>query len=103
MGSGGHPKMVVVVDDDVDIYDMTKVWWAILTRAQPDRDVLIVPRAAGGQLDPSAPAPFVSSLLGIDATRPFGQPFPEVVRIPGIDRVPDPRSLVHPPTTGDRS
>ena len=103
MGSGGHPKMVVVVDDDVDIYDMTKVWWAILTRAQPDRDVLIVPRAAGGQLDPSAPAPFVSSLLGIDATRPFGQPFPEVVRIPGSDRVPDPRSLVRPPTTGDRS
>jgi 2,5-furandicarboxylate decarboxylase 1 len=99
MGSPGHPKMVVVVDDDVDIYDMAKVWWAILTRCQPDRDLVLVPRAAGGQLDPSAPAPFVSSLLGIDATRPFGEAFPEVVHIPGVENVPDPRTLVHRPVT----
>jgi 4-hydroxy-3-polyprenylbenzoate decarboxylase/2,5-furandicarboxylate decarboxylase 1 len=101
MGSAGHPKLVVVVDDDVDIYDMAKVWWAIVTRAQADRDLIIIDRAAGGQLDPSAPAPFTSALLGIDATRPFGQPFPEVVRIPGADLVPDPRTLLRPrlPTT----
>jgi 2,5-furandicarboxylate decarboxylase 1 len=99
MGSPGHPKMVVVVDDDVDIYDMAKVWWAILTRCQPDRDLVLVPRAAGGQLDPSAPAPFVSSLLGIDATRPFGEEFPEVVHIPGVEDVPDPRTLVRRPVT----
>ena len=35
---------------DVDIYDIAKVWWAILTRCQPDRDVIIVPAAAGGRL-----------------------------------------------------
>ncbi len=90
--------MVVVVDDDIDIYDTAKVWWAILTRAQPADDVLIVPKAAGGQLDPSAPSKFGSSLMGIDATRPFGEPFAEVVRIPGVDDVPDwddnPRSPV---------
>ncbi len=104
MGSAGHPKLVVVVDDDVDIYDMAQVWWAILTRAQPDRDLLLVPRAAGGQLDPSAPAPFVSSLLGIDATRPFGEPFPEVVRIPGVEGIPDPRTLIrHPRGAAPRS
>jgi UbiD family decarboxylase len=89
LGSKAHPKIVIVTDDDVDIRDMAKVWWAISTRCQPSEDVLIVPRAAGGQLDPSAPSPFGSSLLGIDATRPFGRPFPEIVRIPGVDRVPD--------------
>ena len=97
MGSAGHPKIVVVVDDDIDVYDMAKVWWAIVTRFQPDRDLLVVPQAAGGQLDPSAPAPFTSSLLGIDATRPFGKEFPEVVRVPGVDAIPDPRTLVRKP------
>jgi len=92
--SAGHPKIVIVVDDDVDVYDMAKVWWAIATRCQPDRDIVIIDRAAGGQLDPSAPEDFVSSLVGIDATRPFGEPFPEVVRVPGVDRIPDPRSLL---------
>ncbi|MBI4492105.1 MAG: UbiD family decarboxylase [Chloroflexi bacterium] len=89
LGSVVHPKMVVVTDDDVDIHNMTQVWWAILTRCQPAEDVIIVPRAAGGQLDPSAPAPFTNSLMGMDATRPFGKPFPEVVRIPGVEQVPD--------------
>ena len=89
LGSKAHPKIVVVTDDDVDIYDMAKVWWAISTRCQPSEDVIIIPRAAGGQLDPSAPSPFASSLLGMDATRPYGKPFPEVVRIPGVERVPD--------------
>ena len=89
LGSVAHPKVVVVVDDDIDIYDSAKVWWAILTRAQPADDMLIVPKAAGGQLDPSAPSKFGSSLMGIDATRPYGEPFAEVVRIPGVDQVPD--------------
>jgi 4-hydroxy-3-polyprenylbenzoate decarboxylase/2,5-furandicarboxylate decarboxylase 1 len=100
MGSAGHPKIVVVVDDDIDVYDMARVWWAIVTRFQPDRDLLVVPQAAGGQLDPSAPAPFTSSLLGIDATRPFNQPFPEVVRVPGVERIPDPRTRVRRPASG---
>jgi UbiD family decarboxylase len=89
MGSAAHPKMVIVTDDDVDIYDMSKVWWAIVTRCQPAQDVIIIPQAAGGQLDPSAPSAFSSSLMGIDATRSFGKPFPEVVRIPGVEAVPD--------------
>jgi 2,5-furandicarboxylate decarboxylase 1 len=72
-----------------------KVWWAVLTRAQPSDDVLIVPKAAGGQLDPSAPSHFASSLMGVDATRPFGEPFAEVVRVPGVDDVPDWSALLH--------
>lgn len=89
LGSVAHPKLVIVVDDDIDVYDMSKVWWAVLTRSQPSNDLIVIPEAAGGQLDPSAPSHFGSSLLGIDATRPFGQPFADVVRVPGVDAVPD--------------
>jgi UbiD family decarboxylase len=89
LGSVAHPKVVIVVDDDIDVYDMSKVWWAVFTRSQPSTDLIVIPEAAGGQLDPSAPSHFGSSLLGIDATRPFGQPFAEVVRVPGVDAVPD--------------
>jgi 4-hydroxy-3-polyprenylbenzoate decarboxylase/2,5-furandicarboxylate decarboxylase 1 len=95
LGSVGHPKMVIVVDDDIDVYDMTKVWWAVLTRAQPANDFIIIPEAAGGQLDPSAPTQFGSSLLGIDATRPYGRTFPDVVDVPGLDAVPDWTNLLH--------
>src|SRR6266568_1689228 len=95
LGSSGHPKMAIVVDDDIDVYDPVKVWWAVLTRAQPSDDVIIVPKAAGGQLDPSAPSHFASSLMGIDATRPFGEPFAEVVRVPGVEAVPDWGNLLH--------
>jgi 2,5-furandicarboxylate decarboxylase 1 len=100
LGSVGHPKVAIVVDEDIDIYDVVKVWWAVLTRSQPSHDLIVVPQAAGGQLDPSAPSHFASSLLGIDATRPFGEPFAEVVRVPGVDAVPDWQDALHRYTGG---
>jgi hypothetical protein len=33
--------------------------------------------------------------MGIDATRPFGEPFAEVVRVPGVEAVPDWGNLLH--------
>jgi 2,5-furandicarboxylate decarboxylase 1 len=85
-------KIIVVVDDDVDIYDMEKVMWAVATRSRPEEDVVIFPRLSTSGMDPSAfrlegTDSFWNSGLGIDATKPFGQPFPEVVEIPGVDEV----------------
>ena len=57
----------------------------MITRGQPAADVIIVPGVAGGPLDPSAPEKEVISLMGFDATRPFGVPFPEVCTVPGAD------------------
>ena len=85
LGDASRPKYVVVVDDDIDIYDPEQVNWAIATRCQPAEDVIIIPNVAGGPLDPSAPEKEVISVMGIDATRPFGAPFPAVVRVPGTD------------------
>ena len=79
-------KITIVVDDDVDIYDMEKVLWAIATRTQADEDIVIFPRLVATAMDPSVRKFRVGSSLGIDATKPFGQPFPEMVTVPGADQ-----------------
>ncbi len=68
----GHPslKHVVVVDEDIDIYDDRDVEWAIATRFQADRDLVVVPNARGSSLDPSA-TKSLTSKWGIDATKPL--------------------------------
>ncbi len=40
-------KYCVVVDDDVDIHELDDVWWAIATRSQPDKGVIMIPDALG--------------------------------------------------------
>ncbi len=80
-------KITVVVDDDIDITDMEKVWWAITTRTQADEDVIVFPRVVATAMDPSVRKLRVGSSLGIDATVPFGQRFPEIVKVPGADKV----------------
>ncbi len=87
--SARRPKLVVVVDEDINIYDDVKVMWALTTRVQADRDVVIVPAVGSAPLDPSTPEAGLSAVMGIDATRPFGQPYPEVPVVPGVDKVPD--------------
>jgi 2,5-furandicarboxylate decarboxylase 1 len=66
-------KHVVVTDDDIDVFDPTDVEWAIATRVQADRDVIIVPNARSKPLDPSLPPPVggkipTTAKMGIDAT-----------------------------------
>ena len=68
----GHPslKHVVVVDEDIDIYDDREVEWAVATRFQADRDLVVVPNARGSSLDPSATRSLTAK-WGIDATKPL--------------------------------
>lgn len=68
-------KYAVVVDDDIDVYDPDHVEWAIFSRVQADRDVIIIPSARAKPLDPSLPpvkppALPLTAKLGIDATIP---------------------------------
>jgi UbiD family decarboxylase len=65
-----HPslKHVVVVDEDVDIYNSEDVEFAIATRFQADRDLVIVRGARGSSLDPSANEDGTTAKLGLDAT-----------------------------------
>jgi 2,5-furandicarboxylate decarboxylase 1 len=68
----GHPslKKVIIVDQDVDIYDDRQVEWAVATRFQAHRGLVVVKNAAGSSLDPSAEG--TTSKMGIDATKPIG-------------------------------
>jgi UbiD family decarboxylase len=86
----GHKSMkrVVVVDDDVDILDPNEVEWAIATRFQADRNLVVVPNQKGSSLDPSSePGTHVTCKWGLDATKPLvakGKDFSKV-RAPKTD------------------
>ena len=64
-------KLVVVVDEDVDIYDEPSVLWALSTRFQADKDMVLIPRAMGVILDPSSSEDGLGARLGLDATKPL--------------------------------
>jgi 2,5-furandicarboxylate decarboxylase 1 len=79
-------KHVVVVDDDIDVFDATDVEWAIATRVQGDKDVIIIPGARAKPLDPSLavmPPGVVptGAKVGIDATIGEGIPRERFERI----------------------
>jgi len=70
----GHSscKHVYVVDQDIDIYNPLEVEWAMATRFQGDRDLVVRARAAGSSLDPSAEAgTHMTTRLGFDLTAPL--------------------------------
>jgi 2,5-furandicarboxylate decarboxylase 1 len=81
-------KHVIVVDDDVDIHNAREVEWAVVTRAQADKDLVIVANAQGSKLDPSS-HDGISAKLGIDATVPLTAPAGKFTRIhvPGEESV----------------
>ncbi|MEW6266973.1 MAG: UbiD family decarboxylase [Thermodesulfobacteriota bacterium] len=81
-------KHVVVVDNDVNIFDPLEVEWAVATRCQAQRDVFIVPRAAGNRLDPSS-EDGISDKMGLDATIPSNADREryERIRIPGEEHI----------------
>lgn len=87
---GGHYdiKQVVVVDMDVNIDDETEIEWAVATRFQADRDLVIVSGAQGSRLDPSSDNG-ISAKMGIDATKPLSIDAMEFKRIhvKGIEKV----------------
>lgn len=68
-----HPSMkrIVVVDEDIDIYNDTEIEWAIATRFQAERDLLVINNVAGSSLDPSVKGDGMTSKIGIDATMPL--------------------------------
>jgi 2,5-furandicarboxylate decarboxylase 1 len=101
-GSHYDIKHVIVVDDDVDVHDPKQVEWAVATRFQADRDLVVIAGAQGSILDPSTTIASgadkgempphlqgISAKMGLDATRPVhyeGHVFTKV-KVPGEDQV----------------
>ncbi|HKX52107.1 MAG TPA: UbiD family decarboxylase, partial [Candidatus Binatia bacterium] len=74
-------KHVVVVDDDIDVFDEERVLWAISNRFQADRGLVVIANAQGSELDPSAGPGGVNAKMGLDATKPLTG-FPPELRVP---------------------
>ncbi|MGZ8434813.1 MAG: UbiD family decarboxylase, partial [Candidatus Binatia bacterium] len=79
-------KHVTIVDDDIDVFDPVDVEWAVATRVQADRDVVIISNARSKPLDPSLPLPLhgkvpTTAKMGIDATIPENIPVERYKRI----------------------
>ncbi len=84
----GHAslKHVVVVDTDVDIDNPADIEWAIATRFQADRDLVVLKDQPSSSLDPSArqiPGQKTrTAKMGLDATIPWGEPHDGYLRVP---------------------
>ena len=63
-------KYCVVVDHDVDVFDVNDVWWAMATRSRPGTGLFLMDNALGFPRDPFH---IHQSKLGIDATAPLDQ------------------------------
>ncbi len=68
MGQLSLTKIFVVVDHDINVHDINEVIWAITTKSDPKRDVLIIDNTPTDTLDPASPILNLGSKMGIDAT-----------------------------------
>jgi 2,5-furandicarboxylate decarboxylase 1 len=80
-------KHVIVVDEDIDIHDMEQVEWALATRFQGDRDLLVIPHIRVSTLDPSSLG--LGTRMGLDATVPVGglKELFKSIAIPGYEKI----------------
>ena len=82
-------KHIYIVDEDIDVFDNDQVLWAMTTRFQADRDLIIMPNFLGGHLNPvtygyhrEEKGPMETKLI-IDCTRPAPPAtFPPACRVP---------------------
>jgi 2,5-furandicarboxylate decarboxylase 1 len=71
-------KKAIIVDEDVDPEDNQEVEWALATRFQGDRDLIVLPDLRGQPIDPSSKEGFLATKIGMDATRPKKEGFEKV-------------------------
>ena len=76
-----------MVDEDVDIFNLSDVMWAVITRTRADRDITFIHGAMGAILDPTSdPEDHTLTKIGIDATKPAGRDFAERLVITDAQR-----------------
>jgi 4-hydroxy-3-polyprenylbenzoate decarboxylase len=85
-GQAMFSKVIVVVDEDVDVQNASEVAWKALNNIDPQRDLEFV-LGPVDSLDHASRLPNFGSKVGVDATRKwpgegFTRPWPEVIRMP---------------------
>ena len=82
LGTELYAKYIVVVDEDVDVFNMNDVMWAIATRCKAEKDITLIPGAKAAVIDPTSdPETFTLTKMGIDATKPYGREFAERLNV----------------------
>ncbi|MEU0109893.1 MULTISPECIES: non-oxidative hydroxyarylic acid decarboxylases subunit C [unclassified Streptomyces] len=66
----GYVSQVIVVDEDVDPFDLPQVMWAMSAKVDPREDVVVVPNLSVVELAPAARPAGITSKMIIDATTP---------------------------------
>ncbi|HXV38128.1 MAG TPA: menaquinone biosynthesis decarboxylase [Nitrosopumilaceae archaeon] len=69
LGQLALTKIFIVVDEDVNVHDINDVIWAVTTRSDAARDIIIINNTPTDTLDPASPLLNLGSKLGIDATQ----------------------------------
>ncbi len=85
LGQAMFSKVIVVVDEDVDVQNVEETAWRALNNIDPQRDIEFV-MGPIDSLDHASRLPDFGSKMGIDATRKwkqegFTRPWPEVIRM----------------------
>jgi UbiD family decarboxylase len=81
-----YVKNIILVDGDVDPFDLTQVMWALSTRIRGAQDVIVVPGTPGMPLDPGSEPPGMGVKVIIDATTPV-PPEPPMRDVKMVDHV----------------
>ncbi|HKO41009.1 MAG TPA: menaquinone biosynthesis decarboxylase [Nitrososphaeraceae archaeon] len=68
MGQLSLTKIFVVVDHAINVHNINEVIWAITTKSDPKRDIIIIDNTPTDTLDPASPFLNLGSKMGIDAT-----------------------------------
>jgi 4-hydroxy-3-polyprenylbenzoate decarboxylase len=85
LGQAMFSKVIVVVDDDVDVQNVSETAWRALNNIDPERDIQFV-LGPVDSLDHASRLPDYGSKMGVDATRKwpaegFTRPWPKVIRM----------------------
>jgi 4-hydroxybenzoate decarboxylase len=67
----GYAKLVIVVDETIDPFDLKQVMWAVSTKFHPAHDLIVVPDLSVVPLDPGSSPPGITHKMIIDATTPI--------------------------------
>jgi len=85
-GSVADVKHVFVVDDDIDVFDDGQMDWALSTRFQADKDIVIASGFRAVPIDPSLGGARTGAKAGFDCTKPMatGKPLHYVIPEPPV-------------------
>jgi 3-polyprenyl-4-hydroxybenzoate decarboxylase len=89
-GSSADVKHVFVVDEDIDVFSDDQIDWALATRFQADRDIVIASGFRCVPLDPSLQGSRTGAKAGFDCTKPFGKGDSVEFTVPQPPRLPRP-------------